>query len=412
MDRDFDFGADIMPRLHELAAISESPEHLTRKYLTDEHRRANDLVQGWMQGAGMAVHQDAVGNIVGRYEGAASGAPALIIGSHLDTVVMAGKYDGMLGIVSGIECVRSLNARNVRLPFAVEVIGFADEEGVRFQSTYLGSRALAGTFDLSLLERPDRDGVTMADAMRTFGLDPAKIHEAQRRPEDVAAYIELHIEQGPALEGRDLAVGAVTAIAGANRLAVVLEGESGHAGTVPMGLRRDALAAASECVLALEEIAAGHKDAVGTVGQLEVSPGASNVIPGSVRFTVDLRAPDDAARRGMLAELQAAYRAIAERRRMALRMETVHEAESVACADGIISQIGQAIEDEGIRPFLLPSGAGHDAAAMAALTDVGMIFVRCRGGISHSPDESITERDALAGARVLLRAIENFAMPG
>ena len=411
MDRDFNFGVDIMPRLHELAAISESPDHLTRRYLTDEHRRANDLVRGWMQGAGMAVHQDAVGNIVGRYEAASEGAPALIIGSHLDTVVMAGRYDGMLGIVSGIECVRALQARGVRLPFAVEVIGFADEEGVRFQSTYLGSRALAGTFDLGLLARPDKDGITMADAMRAFGLDPAKIHEAQRRPDEVAGYIELHIEQGPALEGRDLAVGAVTAIAGANRLAVVIEGESGHAGTVPMGLRRDALAAASECVLALEEIAAKRKDAVGTVGQLEASPGASNVIPGSVRFTVDLRAPDDATRQAMLTELEAAYGAIAERRRITLRMETVHEAESVACAAGIISQISQAIEDEGIAPFALPSGAGHDAAAMAALTDVGMIFVRCKGGISHSPDESITEQDAVTGARVLLRAIENFAMP-
>ena len=241
----------------------------------------------------MSARLDAIGNVVGRYEGAVPGAPCLMLGSHLDTVRNAGKYDGMLGVVAAIDCVHALNARGTRLPFAIEVVGFADEEGVRFGSTLLGSRAIAGTFDPRLLDSRDGGGTSMRDALTAFGLDPERSGNAARRRADVLAYAELHIEQGPVLEAEGIPVGVVTAINGANRFTVDIEGFAGHAGTVPMDLRRDALAAAAECVLAIESRCAREPELVGTVGRLEAAPGATNVIPGHVRFTIDLRAPQD-----------------------------------------------------------------------------------------------------------------------
>lgn len=403
-----DVSADIMERIDRLAGISESPDHLARRCYTPEHRQANDLAARWMREAGMTVWQDAVGNMMGRYEGRRAGAPAILLGSHLDTVVMAGKYDGPLGVLSAIDCVRSLNQRGIRFENAVEVACFADEEGVRFQSTYLGSRGLAGTFDAALLARPDRGGVTLAQAMRGFGLDPARIGEAARRKGDIRCYLEVHIEQGPVLEMEGLAVGAVTAIAGATRMTVTVEGGAGHAGTVPMAARRDALAAASEGVLAVERIACAHPDAVGTVGQMTCAPGATNVIPGTVTFSVDMRAPDDAVRRAAVAELEGRLAEIAARRSVAVSIDRSHDADGVACAGWLVDRIAAAMTDLGHRQFRLPSGAGHDAAALAAITDVGMIFVRCAGGVSHHPAESITREDAIAGAHLLLRTVERI----
>jgi len=398
----------MLSRLDALATVSESRNGLTRRYLTAQHREANDLVGDWMREAGMRVHQDAVGNIIGRYEGAREDASALLIGSHLDTVVMAGKYDGMLGVVTAIECVHDLHRRGIRMPFAIEVVGFADEEGVRFQSTYLGSRAIAGTFRQELLDARDADGMTMADALRAFGLDPGQIDTAAKRPEDVIGYLELHIEQGPVLESMDEPVGVVTAIAGATRSVVTLSGVAGHAGTVPMGNRQDALLAAAECALAVESVATKRSHCVATVGRMEVGPGAPNVIPGSVTFSIDIRADEDAKRIKALAELDSWLAEIADKRGCKLNVETVHEANSVTCAPWIVRQIEAAIAVDDGRVVRLPSGAGHDAAAISDLTDVGMIFVRCAGGISHNPDETITEADAAAGAELLLRVIENF----
>ncbi len=401
-------GAEIMARIDDLAALSESPDHLTRRYLTPQHRQANDLVGQWMGEAGMAVRQDAVGNIVGRYEGVSEGLAAIIIGSHLDTVVMAGKFDGMLGVVTGIACVGELNRQGRRLPFAVEVVGFGDEEGVRFRSTYLGSRALTGNFEQALLARRDADGISLAEAMTAFGLDPSRIGEAARQAEDVLAYLELHIEQGPVLESKDLPVGVVTTIAGATRLDVTLSGEAGHAGTVPMTLRRDALTAAAECVLAVERVCRESPGLVGTVGQITAEPGASNVIPGSVRFTVDLRAAEDSRRASALDKLMVSLEDAAKRRSIAVEIETVHSAASVPCDAKFSEIVASAIDRGGWRVQHLPSGAGHDAAAMADLTPVGMVFVRCEGGISHNPAENITAADAEAGARVLLQVLNDF----
>ena len=401
-------GAGLMARLDQLAELSERPDVLVRRVLTPEHARTNALVGNWMREAGMAVHTDAIGNVIGRYEGTAPGLPALLLGSHLDTVVDAGRYDGMLGVVSAIACVADLSAAGTRLPFAIEIVGFADEEGTRFGATLLGSRALAGTFDLSVLSRTDPDGITLADAMVRFGLDPAEIATAARRREEFLGYVELHIEQGPVLEAEGLAVGCVTAISGATRLAVEIKGMAGHAGTVPMASRHDALAAAAECMLLIERRAAAEPELVGTVGRIEAGPGAVNVVPGLARFTVDLRAPADERRVAALADLLTGFDAIARRRGVTLTATKTHDAASTPCAPWLADQIRDAIEAEALGLRSLPSGAGHDGMAIGAIADIAMIFVRCKGGISHNPAEAITAEDAETGARVLARFIRNF----
>lgn len=405
------FAARILERCEALARCSEQPDALTRVYLSPEQRAANAMVLEWMAGAGMSARLDAAGNIVGRYEGDRPGLPCLMLGSHLDTVRDAGKYDGMLGVVTGIECVAALDARRRRMPFAIEVVGFADEEGVRFNATLLGSRAVAGTFDRGNLDRCDRDGTTMRDAMRAFGLDPEAITNAARRREDLLAYAELHIEQGPILEDEGLPLGVVTAINGGNRFAIELSGMAGHAGTVPMHLRRDALTAAAEMVLAVELIAGSERELVGTVGKIEALPGAINVIPGRVHFSVDVRAPTDAQRERAAQAIRGAFADIARRRRVKLDMQSVWDARTTPCAPWLQEQIGAAIVGEGIALRHLPSGAGHDGMAMIAIADIGMLFVRCKGGISHNPAEAISEADAEVAARVFLRFIENLRSP-
>jgi allantoate deiminase len=359
----------------------------------------------------MSAELDASGNVVGRYEGVSPGLPALMLGSHQDTVRNGGRYDGMLGIIAPVTCVGELNRQGVRLPHAIEVVAFGDEEGLRFQTTLLGSRAIAGTFDKTVLERRDADGVSMDRAMRDFGLAPEKIPALARKRADVLGFVEIHIEQGPVLESEGLPVGVVTAIAGCTRLAVRLEGEAGHAGTVPMHQRRDALTAAAEMVLTIEKLCRAMPGVVGTVGQIAAEPGAINVIPGAVSFSVDARAPNDADRRAALARIADAIRDIAERRGVRAWIETTLDAKACACTPWVMDRIAAAVTAEGVEPLRLVSGAGHDAMAMADLTDVGMLFVRCERGISHNPAEAITAFDAGTGARVLLRLMQNFAKP-
>ncbi len=402
-------GDEIVSRINQLGAISETPEHLARIFLSPEHRIAADLILAWMRDAGMAVHLDAIGNVCGRYEGERPGLPCLMLGSHYDTVRDAGKWDGPLGIVTAITCIADLNRRGVRLPFAIEITGFADEEGVRFASTLLGSRAVAGTFDESVLRTRDANGITMREAMARFGLDPDHIGAAARARRELHAYVELHIEQGPVLEQQNLPVGVVTAIAGATRLAANLSGMAGHAGTVPMALRRDALAGAAECIIAVEAFCkADAAGLVGTVGAITALPGATNVIPGKVSFTLDIRAPADAHRKLAVAEIVRRIEAIAKRRDLSLQIDVTHENRTVPCAPWLKAQVAEAVAGEGYGVFELPSGAGHDGMAMIDIADVAMLFVRCRGGISHHPAEHVEPADADAGARVLLRLIENF----
>jgi allantoate deiminase len=406
-------GDEIVARINALAAISETPDNLTRVFLTPEHRAAADVILGWMHGAGMQAHMDAIGNVCGRYEGQRPGLPCLMLGSHYDSVRDAGRWDGPLGIITAISCVSDLHRRGLRLPFAIEVIGFADEEGVRYASTLLGSRAVAGTFVESALNNRDKSGVLMRDAMVTFGLDPDHIGAAARAPSELLAYLELHIEQGPVLEAQKLPVGVVTSISGATRLAVELHGTAGHAGTVPMAMRRDALVGAAECIVAIEEFCRSDRGGlVGTVGYINAMPGATNVIPGLVSFTMDIRSSRDSYRKLAITDMVREIESIAKQRKLDLQINITHENRTVPCAPWLQKQIADAVVAEGYRAFELPSGAGHDGMAMIDIADVAMLFVRCRGGISHNPAEHVETADADVGARVLLRVIENFTPKG
>lgn len=402
-------GAELMRRLDALGAISDEPGRLTRLYLSPAHRRAAELVRRWMVAAGMTVRTDALANLIGRYEGASPAAPALLIGSHIDTVRDAGKYDGALGVVAGIAAVDALNRRDERLPFAVEVIAFGDEEGVRFPTTLSGSRAVAGTFDPAALEATDEEGVRLAAALAEFGGDPAAVESAARQPDTVVGYLEVHIEQGPVLEREGLPVGVVTAIAAQRRAQVEVAGEAGHAGTVPMRLRRDALAAAAEMILAVEERARNSADLVATVGRIAAAPGAVNVIAGAARFSLDVRAPTDSACAEAAAEIESALAEIAPRRGVGLSIVHGHAAAATPCDPALAAALAGAVADLGLPVRQLASGAGHDAMAMAALCPVGMLFVRCRGGVSHHPAEAIAAADAETAVRVLVQTLHRLA---
>jgi hydantoinase/carbamoylase family amidase len=402
------FGRALLARAAELARHSDSSEHYTRTYLTPAHRAAARDLERWMREAGMEVRVDAVGSVVGRYEADAPGARTLLMGSHFDSVRNGGKYDGVLGILVPVACVAELRRRGERLPFAIEVAAFADEEGARFQTSFLASRALLGRFDPALLERRDAGGVTMREALVAAGLDPAKVGEAAIDISRLGAYVEVHIEQGPVLLREGSALGVVTTIAGGTRHMLTVRGEAGHAGTVPMPMRHDALAAAAEMALAIEKRCCAGGSLVGTVGILEVKDGTGNVIPGEVRFSVDIRAGDDATREGAEADAFAACEAIARRRGVALERVRTHHVRAVPCAPWLQDALARAIEAiDAPRPGRaarrLPSGAGHDAMILAEATGVGMLFVRCgAGGVSHNPAETVDAEDAGAAAEALL----------
>jgi len=398
-----------MKRCDELGAISAEPERLTRQFAGDAMRRAHDAVAEWMRGAGMVERHDNIGNLRGRYEADAMGRPTLIVGSHLDTVRDAGRYDGPLGVMVAIAAVQRLHDLRKRLPFAIEVIAFADEEGLRFSSTYLGSRAVAGTFDTADLDRTDGEGVTMAEAISVFGGDPSRINEDRWQGGKLLGYVEVHIEQGPVLEDLGLPVGVVTAIAGQARYRITFTGSAGHAGTVPMRGRRDALAAAAEFVLAVEAEAASHEGLVATVGQLSVYPGASNVIPGEAALSLDVRHPDERVRIESTRQILVRARDIASRRGVETAAQPLSENSSVPCSASLQSLLAKAIEAAGVKAVHLASGAGHDAVPMSDLTGVAMLFVRCKGGISHNPAESVTAEDVSVSIDVLSRFLELLA---
>lgn len=406
---------DVLSRAAQLARHSDSAENYTRTYLTPAHQAAARQLADWMGEAGMAVRVDAVGNVIGRYAAGGPGpaGPTLLMGSHFDSVRNGGKYDGVLGILVPIACVAELHRRGERLPVALEVAAFADEEGARFQTSFLSSRALVhGAASLApLLERRDADGVTLAQAMRGVGLDPANGDAARIDPATLAAYVEVHIEQGPVLLGRGAPLGVVTSIAGGSRHRVTVRGEAGHAGTVPMAMRHDALAAAAEMVLAVEQGAAGE-GVVGTVGILEVRDGTGNVIPGEVAFTVDIRAPRDDLRLATEARVFAQFDAIAARRGVSLEKSKRHEVSAAPCAPWLQERLAASIRATGSEPVRLPSGAGHDAMILGDVTDVGMLFVRCgAGGVSHNPAETVSAEDVARATAALLDFLRHFEPP-
>jgi allantoate deiminase len=398
-----------MQRCDVLGACSEEPGRLTRPFASDAMRQVHQHVAAWMQEAGMVVRTDNVGNLVGRYESRAGGSPTLILGSHLDSVRNAGKYDGPLGVMVAIAAVQRLHDSGSRMPFAIEVVGFAAEEGLRYGIPYLGSSALAGVFDVADLKRADAQGVKMADAIRTFGGDPARLKEDRWHGGDLVGYMEVHIEQGPVLEARDLPVGVVSAITGQSRHRLTFTGEAAHAGTTPMDRRKDALAAAAEFVLAVEAEARKTDGLVGTVGQLAVGPGATNVVPGEAVLSLDVRHPDDKIRQEHSARLLERARDIAAGRGVSLQAESVSESETVPCSPRLTALVAQSVEVFGHPAMKLGSGAGHDAAVMARITEMAMLFVRCKGGISHNPAESVTEEDVAVAIDVLGKFMELVA---
>ena len=403
------FGPQVMEWAEQLGAISDSESNLTCAYMTPAHRATAAQLADWMADAGMEVHIDAVGNVVGRYAAAQADAKTLVTGSHYDTVRNGGKYDGRLGILLPIALVRHLNGRGERLPFRLEVIGFAEEEGVRFRSTFLGSSAVTGSFDMALLDQEDAEGITMRDALAAAGHDPAAIPSIARDPASLLGFVEVHIEQGPVLLQHGLPLGVVTAIAGSSRYLVELAGVASHAGTTPMGMRRDAAAAAAEIVLLVEQRCAKRGALVGTVGQLEVPAGSVNVVPGACRLSLDIRAADDAQRLAAVDDILAGISAICARRGIEEKLWKLVEADAVPCAPRLMDRLGEAAVRAGLPRFDLPSGAGHDAMRMAALTDVAMLFTRCgNGGISHNPLETMTADDAEIAGQVLLDFLRNL----
>ncbi|CAN5384127.1 allantoate amidohydrolase [soil metagenome] len=392
-----------------VAPYSEADGMLVRRFLTSAHDEALKTLTFWMQQAGMSARRDTAGNLLGRYEGETPGAPALLIGSHIDSVRNGGRYDGALGVMLGLDVVEALSAADRRLPFAVEVIAFGDEEGSRFPASMACSRAVAGTVDPVVMEMVDGDGVSLAGAFATFGLDPTRLEEAARKPGEVFAFLEAHIEQGPVLEAEGLALGVVTAIAAQKRLMARFTGMAGHAGTTPMNLRKDPGPAAAEAILALERICAGGRDGlVGTVGRITALPGAFNVIPGAVEYSMDVRSEVAATRDAAVLAITAEIEAIAERRGLEVSVTLMQALDASPCDPSLTALLEDAVAAVGQAPRRLPSGAGHDAMVIADLCPTAMLFIRCEGGISHNPREAVTEADCALAAQAMLHFIDQL----
>ncbi len=405
-------GASAEAMLSELGRISTEPQRLIRLFLSAEHRKASDLIARWMEEAGMTVTEDALGTVRGHWRPELK--QRLLIGSHIDTVIDAGKYDGPLGVVVGILAVRELAARGVDLPFGIDVLAFGDEEGSRFRTTLAGSSACAGVFDRASLAFPDRNGVTLGEAIKAYGKNVDDIEKAAYDPANAVGYVEVHIEQGPVLEAENLPLGVVTGIVGQSRMRVVVLGDAGHAGTVPMRMRHDALAGAAELMLAIEQTAVENESdgMVATVGRIEANPGATNVIPGRVGFSLEFRSSTDARRKAAIDQVKADAQRMAVRRRLEFAFEPFHETNTTACTPFMQDLFADAISSLGFKPLRLASGAGHDAQVMAKLCPTAMLFVRCKGGISHNPAEFASEADMGLAIAALTRFIQAFANKG
>jgi allantoate deiminase len=419
----------VMARCDELARVTATPGEIERVYLSTEHARVNRLAAEWMREVGMTTRQDAAGNQIGRLDvhsrGSSSGeaayrdhAPALMLGSHLDTVLDAGRFDGIVGVLMALEIVRLLRAPHgdgwvSPLPFALEVVAFSDEEGTRFGKALLGSSAVAGTWNDEWWTLTDADGTTLREAFREFGLDPGRIGEAARRPDELVGYLEAHIEQGPELDRRGESLAVVSSIASARRFQLVIEGEARHAGGTPYDMRHDALLGASEAALAVERICRGEHHIIGTVGQLEAFPGAVNIVPGEAHLSLDLRGEYDESRDRVWDEIAADLDGIMGRRGLRWHAREIHSAPAVMCApllrDVVREGILATLPDGAGEPATIFSRAGHDGMAIGAVTDVGMLFLRNPDGISHHPDEAVSAGDVSLGIRALTESVLHLA---
>lgn len=404
-------------RCQELAKFSQAANCMDRRYLTKQHKLANAQVAAWMEQAGMTTWQDAVGNICGKYvahsttqttEANSPPIKTLLIGSHLDTVPNGGKYDGILGVLVPLAVLQYCHDENIQFPFHIEIIGFCDEEGTRFGTTLLGSRALTGNWQQEWASLTDEHGVSLAQAMQDFGLDFARVAEAKRDSESLLGFYEVHIEQGPVLEAKQLPVGVVTSIAGAKRLQINVSGMAGHAGTVPMEMRQDALVASAKMITQIANIAE-QQQLVATVGQIQSFPGAVNVIPGKAVFSLDIRSESDAIRDQALNAIFAMLQSVSNDTGTQVTWQQTHHADAVACDETLQTQLRAAIAAQDMQPLSLFSGAGHDAMEIAQLCPMSMLFVRCAGGISHHPAEAITVEDTQYAIETSFRFIESLA---
>jgi len=399
----------LVSMLDELGHITDEPGRLTRTFLSPGMQRANRLAGDCMRAAGLEVRVDTVGNLIGRLESANPRAKTLLLGSHLDTVRDAGRYDGPLGVLLPIVALADLKVRGVVLPFHVEVLGFSEEEGVRFASAYLGSEGYTGRLKPATLALRDAAGISVGEALKEFNRGKFSLPKPAHQRGDLLGYVEVHIEQGPVLEAKKLAVGVVSAIAGQSRFKLTWTGKAGHAGTTPMALRRDALAGAAEFIAGVEAIARKMPGLVATVGALTVSPGAANVIPGAVVHTLDVRHADDRRRRQALMAIGRLATRIAGRRKLTRAWQRTQENGAVACSPSLTARLEQSVKAVQGKSLSLVSGAGHDGVVMSALTPVAMLFVRCRDGLSHHPDEYASPRDLAVALAVVTDFLQRLA---
>ncbi len=396
----------VIAECRRIAAMSEEPDRITRRFLTPPVHDVHALLRGRMESLGMTVHTDAAGNLRGLWQPAGARSKRLILGSHIDTVPNAGAFDGVLGVALALEWAEL--AQEVKLPLPIEVIAFSEEEGVRFGVPFIGSRAVAGRFDPALLALKDADGVTLEDAIRAFGLEPGRIGEAAL-DHAVLGFLEMHIEQGPVLDAEGLSVAAVTAIVGQTRFSLEFSGHANHAGTTPMHLRRDALAGAAEWIAAVESLAQRTEGLVATVGKVDVEPNVANVIAGVARVSLDVRHAEDAVRKSAVETLLAQAESIAAKRDLTLQCMRQMDQPAVPMDERLTAILAAAIESAGLPVKRMTSGAGHDAMVMAARVPTAMLFLRSPGGISHHPDESVLEEDVASALHIGSKFLERLA---
>lgn len=389
-----------------IAAMTEEPGRITRRFLTPPVREVHAHLRARMEAMGMAVRVDAIGNLRGLWRPSHASPRRLILGSHIDTVPNAGAFDGVLGVTLALEWV-SL-AQELALPLSIEVIAFSEEEGVRFGVPFLGSRAVAGRFDPALLALKDAEGMTVESALRSFGLDPAAMHETMAA-QDAIGFVEIHIEQGPVLDAEALSVASVSSIVGQTRLSLTFTGQANHAGTTPMNLRRDALSAAAEWISGVEALALATEGLVATVGKIHVEPNAGNVVPGSVQVSLEVRDADDTSRVAAVEELLARASKIAARRGISLDQTELLDQPAVPMDERLTSFLSDAIEAAGFPLKSMPSGAGHDAMVMASRVPTAMLFLRSPGGISHHPSETVLLEDVEASLLVARAFLQRLA---
>ena len=394
----------ILQRINELAAVSDDEGCITRTYATKAFMEGRNKVKQWMEVAGLQTRIDNIGNVRGRVLSKIKNAKTFVIASHIDTVINAGKFDGPLGVLMGLDIIEQLIQSKTELPFHIELIGFCDEEGCRFHTTYLGSKVVAGSFDAAALDTRDDVGISLREAIKEIGGNVNDLDKDVIAKEDWAGYFEIHIEQGPVLYEKDIPAGVVTAIAGQCRVAIVFNGEAGHAGTVPMDMRKDALTCAAEFIIETEKFATSNKNLVATVGKLHIINSASNVIPGEVICSLDMRSADEAILSSSYEAIKKLAETISIKRNIVLEWNLIQQTKPVTCNTEMYKLLGESIKEEGYEVVDLVSGAGHDAVPVSAVSPVAMLFVRCFKGISHNPLENVELKDMAA----VIKVSDNF----